>query len=48
MVSTLVSEDFLFRGTPFELPGGARELRGGGQHTHEHLSRLTGRRRASP
>ncbi len=38
MISTLVSEDVLLRGTPFELPAGPVSLAVGASHTYEHLS----------
>lgn len=38
MVSTLISEDFIFRGTPFDIPGGAVSFAAGASHTYEHLS----------
>jgi iron complex outermembrane receptor protein len=38
MVSTLISEDFLFRGTPVQLPSGPLSFAVGASHTYEHLS----------
>jgi len=38
MLSTLISEDVLFRGTPFDLPAGAVSFAVGASHTYEHLS----------
>jgi iron complex outermembrane receptor protein len=38
LVSTLVSEDVLLRGTPFELPTGTVSFAVGASHTYEHLS----------
>jgi iron complex outermembrane receptor protein len=38
MASTLVSEDFLFRGTPFELPSGKISFAIGASYTRESLS----------
>jgi iron complex outermembrane receptor protein len=38
MVSTLASADFVFRGTPFELPNGSLSFAIGGSHTRETLS----------
>jgi iron complex outermembrane receptor protein len=38
LISTLISEDVLLRGTPFDLPSGPLNFAVGASHTYEHLS----------